>query len=142
MHVLVFTHGDTDKKELFGWIGEACASAEVRNTLGAPITSSPGDTWLLAIDGGVLQGFCAITLLKSGKAKLHAFHSELSSKSGQAETALIKEAVKQAKNLGANSINVVDYTERHKVYEMQGWKAGVERGKRFRDYSKGLEGGK
>ncbi|MHB1490002.1 MAG: hypothetical protein ACYCTH_05825 [Cellulomonas sp.] len=142
MHVLVFTHCDADKKTLFGWIGEACASADVRNTLGAPITSSPGDTWLLAIDGEVLQGFCAITLLKSGKAKLHAFHSELSKKSGQAETALIKEAVNQANKMGAKSISVVDYTERHQVYELQGWKAGVERGKHFRDYSKELEGGK
>lgn len=142
MDMMILKHNDADKNELFSWIGEACASAEVRNTLGAPITSTAGDTWLLAIDNQVLQGFCAITRLKSGKAKLHAFHSELSTKSGQVESALICESVKQADKMGAKSISVVDYTERYRVYELQGWKVGAERGKRFRDYSKELEGDK
>jgi hypothetical protein len=142
MNILVFTHNEQHKKELFGWIGEACASAEVRNTMGAPITSTLGDTWLLAIDNEMLQGFCAITLQKNGKAKLHAFHSELSSKSGQVESALITEAVKQSGKMGAQSVSVVDYAERYRIYKLQGWKAGVERGKRFRNYSKELEGGK
>lgn len=140
--VLVFTHCDADKKELFGWIGEACASAEVRNALGAPITSTPGDVWVLAIDNEALQGFCALTLQKSGKARLHAFYSELSKQSVQVETTLIREAVKQANKMGAKTISVVDYIERHRVYELQGWKAGMERGNRFCDYSKELKEGK
>ncbi len=142
MNILTLAHNDCDKKELFGWIGEACANPAVRTALGAPITSTPGDVWLLAIDDQKLQGFCAITLLKSGKAKLHAFHSELSTTSGKVESSLIGAAVKQAEKMGAQSIAVVDYVERHRVYDLQGWKAGVERGKRFREYSKTLNGGK
>lgn len=142
MEILTLTHNDHDKKELFGWIGEACTSASVRNAMGAPITSTSGDVWLLAIDDLKLQGFCAITLLKSSKAKLHAFHSDLSTKSIKVESALLSAAVKQASNMGATSLNVVDYMERHRVYETQGWTAGIERGKRFCEYSKKLGGEK
>lgn len=141
MKTLTFTHSDTEKKELFAWIGEACASAAVRNELGAPITSTPGDIWILAVEGEALHGFCAVTVQKNGKAKMHGFYSDLSGKAGMAESMLIPAAEQQAMALGAKSIHVVDFVERRRVYEFQGWKAGIERGKRFRDYSKELKEG-
>ena len=139
MKTLRFEHKDQDKRELFGWIGEACASAEVRNSLGAPITSSAGDVWLVVTKDNALLGFCAISRLKSrNAARMHALYSVDTALALTVESTLRKAAENEAIAAGASEISTVDKVERVKVYEFNKWQVTGTRGQNYRTSSKQL----
>nr|EES51962.1 MAG: hypothetical protein UBAL3_95390023 [Leptospirillum ferrodiazotrophum] len=138
MDVLRFPHDDKNKRDLFGWIGEVCASASVRAELGAPVTSAPGDVWFVAVEGKRLLGFCGVSILKNRKAKLHGMVVLAPSQKSIEET-LKTMAEVEAIGHGATEILVVDKETRQKEYEGQGWKVIGDRGKQYRLFSKALE---
>lgn len=111
-------------RELFGLVGEFCVDPVVRAELGAPISSQPGDVWLVAMDGGEVQGFCCITLQKNGKAKLHALYAPSAATVGS----LRRTAVKEAKSVSANAITHIAQAAQSTTLEKEGWRAGTARG--------------
>lgn len=138
MRILTIPHTLERRRELFAWIGEACASAVVRNALGAPITSALGeDTWLLAIDGDELLGFCAVQMLKSRKAaKLHAFYTYL--RNGKDDDALRDTAARFAAGAGATEISITDHAANADAYSRQGWEVQGARGNQYAVFRKAL----
>ena len=140
MDILRFEHDEKHKRELFGWIGEACASAAVRAELGGPITSSPGNVWFLAVEGKRLLGFCGVSVSpKTKKAKLHGMVVLEPTKNGAIEETLHTSAEIEAMGRGAGELLSVDKEEKRKTFETLGWKAIGERGKQYRIFSKTLE---
>ncbi len=140
MDVLRFEHDEKHKRELFGWIGEACASAAVRSELGSPITSRPGDVWFLAVEKKRLLGFCGVSLFpKTKKAKLHGMVVLDPSKNGATEEALHTSSWIEAMGHGVEELQTVDKEEKRTFLEGQGWKVVGNRGKQYRIFSKTLE---
>ena len=140
MDILRLEHDEKHKRELFGWIGEACASASVRAELGGPITSSPGDVWFVAVEGKRLLGFCGLSISeKTKKAKLHGM-VVLDPSNGLMDERLHMSAEVEAKGSGrANELLFVDKGTKQRDFENQGWKVIGERGKLYRIFSKTLE---
>lgn len=140
MDTLRFEHDEKHKRELFGWIGEACASPAVRAELGGPITSRPGDVWFLAVEGERLLGFCGVSVsTKTKKAKIHGLVILDPTKKGEVEERLHMSAEVEAKGRRAEELLSVDKEEKQKTFETLGWKVVGERGKQYRIFSKTLE---
>ncbi len=127
MYFRVLQHNATTRRALFELIGEACASERVHKDLGAKITSEIGDTWLIAQDGGEVRGFCRLNPTKKA-IRLLAFYAY-----GDAdlEDRMREAAVAQAKILGGESINAVDYLEKQAAFAAQGWTFKSGRGVSF-----------
>jgi hypothetical protein len=139
MKILSIPHTTKQRRELFAWIGETCASAAVRKALGAPITSTIGkDIWFLAVDGETLLGLCAVQIPKDGKpAKLHGFYV-YDSRRGAVPERLLAAAENYAGGEKAGEITAVDAIEQIPVYEAAGWTVGEQRGQKYRNLGKAL----
>ena len=136
MRIFVLPHDEAHKRELFGLIGEFCASSAVRNALGAPISSVSGrDTWLVAMNDDEVTGFCALQALKNGKtAKLHALYG----KQPKVTAKLRKEALQLAKIKEIQEISVIDRDSLAPVYQAEGWLGNHVRGQ-YVTYSRVVE---
>ena len=135
MKIQRYEHNDEKKRELFGWIGEACASIAIRNHLGNAISSKPGDVWLLAIEGDQLLGFCSVSPLKSQSAgNLHALYAFPDSKEQAVESKLRKAAVAEAKKMELEAIRITDFRKLKPFYTKDGWKAVGDRGQNYHVY--------
>lgn len=140
MKIKLYRHDDSNKRELFSVVGEACVSIDVRNAIGNPITSSPGDTWLVAMDGDSLCGFCILSFLKSGNANLHGFYVAETALAVTVDARLREAAEKEAGKQGSHEIRTIDFERRRLVYETRRWSVAGQRGKQFLLYTKQIKG--
>ena len=127
MDLLVLTHdapGSPGTRKLFALVGEYCADASLRSDLGTPISSAPGDAWLIARDGEAVAGFCVVSSQKNGRAKLHALHAPTAAIAGT----LRRAAIKQAKAGGAKEIAYTAAPSEAAALRKDGWARGQERG--------------
>ena len=135
--IKILPHEPEHKKELFGLIGEACASMAVHKALGNPITSTRGDTWIVSTnEAGEMTGMCGMSALKSKSSiKLHGLYAgddeKLASK-------LRKEAAKQAKANGASEITITDRLALVATYEKEGWSVIGQRGQNYVAFRKDI----
>ena len=111
-------------RALFSLVGAFCVDPAVRADLGAPISSEPGDTWILAQEKDKVEGFCIVSNQKNGRARLHALYAPMA----RVQKALRDEAVLVAAGLGAGAIAYVAPAIRGKALGKEGWKAGTARG--------------
>lgn len=73
--LLKFIHDDgSDYQALISLAGHFISNPVIPARLGAPITTKPGDIWLVAKEGDKVTGCCVITLHKNGAAKLHGLY--------------------------------------------------------------------
>lgn len=125
MEIRKFIFEGAQKRKLFALVGEFCVDAKLRAELGAPISSAPGDIWLVGIiDGEAVTGFCALTPQKNGKARLHAFHAD----THVVAKALRREAVKEAKGISANALHYTASGELTEILMHEGWAPSLTRG--------------
>lgn len=133
--IKIIIHDAEHKRELFGLIGEACASAAVHRQLGIPIVSANGDCWIIATDvAGEMAGMCGLSPLKSGASiKLHGLYA---GEDAELLTTLKNEACKQVKKMGAKELLITDQISFKSTYEQEGWQMVGPRGKKYLAYRK------
>ena len=129
MDILVFTHdapGSPKTRELFGLVGEFCASATLRAELGTPISSAQGDTWLVAQEreGEPVAGFCVVSRQKNGRARLHALLAPTAALSG----ALRRAAATHARAAGAKTMAHTAPSTQSAAMCKDGWRPAQVRG--------------
>ncbi len=137
-----FIHNEEQKRDLFGFIGEYCASKFVREVLGGLITSELGQFWFVALtQHGEVMGFASI-LPQKGKAKMAHLCVDLQETPDVVKQALEKNLInvceEKACQLGLAEIHTVDYVKREQFYFIYGWQKGAVKGQ-FATYTKELK---
>jgi len=134
-------HTAATKQELFGLIGEFCASTKVREALGGPISSDENHIWFVAVSpSDEVIGFVAVVPQKGGKAKMVHLYIAIEGKwSAGIQKRLVEACEQEAKDMQDVELHTVDYSAREAWYKIYGWQASGHRG-RFATYSKRLDG--
>lgn len=133
-------HNTERRRELFGLIGEFCASRETTNELGAQVTSEPGDVWFIALVAGEVAGFAAIHPQKNGRARMMHLYVVPGVTIQGVDRRLVQACETEAKSMGVRELVTVDYGKRQRFYEFNGWRPDGQRG-RFLTYEKRLSDG-
>lgn len=100
-------------RELFGFVGVLAVSKEVHDELGVPVTSEPGDIWLVARRGNRAIGFSQMRQRKNGEVHLRYLYSENLS----VRRALLRTAISTSRSMRSPGI----YTNGRKTDRL--WKS-------------------
>ena len=128
--ILKFINDDgPDYQALISLAGWFTSNPVISARLGAPISTRPGDIWLVAKEGDKPSGCCVITLHKNGAAKLHGLYVV----PYEADNALyLALAHRAAEETAAAQGKLIRHTTMPKFsgwMTQDGWKPGQSRGK-------------
>jgi len=128
--ILKFSHDDgPDYQALISLVGHFISNPVIPARLGAPISTKPGDIWLVAKEGDKPAGCCIITLHKNGAAKLHGLYVAPYEADNALYLALVHRA---AEEVAAAQGRLIRHTTLPKFagwMTQDGWKPGLTRGK-------------
>lgn len=136
--ILKFIHDDgPEYQALVGLAGWFYSNPVITARLGAPISTKPGDIWLVAKEGDKPVGCCVITLHKNGSAKVHGLYVA----PYEASNALYLDLVRRAsEEVAAAKGKFLRHTTLPKFapwMTQDGWTSGQSRGK-YVTYEKAL----
>ncbi|MHB8199554.1 MAG: hypothetical protein ACYDD9_01910 [Acidithiobacillus sp.] len=128
--ILKFIHDDgPDYQALISLAGWFYSNPVIPARLGAPISTKPGDIWLVAKEDDKPAGCCVITLHKNGAAKLHGLYVAPYEADNALYLALVHRA---AEEVAAAHGKLIRHTTLPKFagwMTQDGWKPGLTRGK-------------
>ena len=125
--VRVLEHGK-DTRELFALIGEHFASPTLRLSFGRPMTSVPGDLWLVWEVNGQVLGFAALRMKPGKSAEIcHAWTDEGARRKGF-NTWSVGRRVEMARDHGRCRVQVIIKPARAARYEALGFQPVFQRG--------------
>lgn len=135
MNIIRLPHDAEHKRELFGLIGEYCASAEVRASLGGPISSDEQHVWFVALQpDGAVAGFAAAVPQSNARGRIAHLYIT-APKFHALEAKLLRACEKELAGSGRLHLSLIDYARRESFYHVHGWTAGAARGQ-FTTYTK------
>ena len=127
--ILKFTHDDgPEYQALISLVGHFIGNPVIPARLGAPITTKPGDIWLVAKESDKPCGCCVITLHKNGAAKLHGLYVAPYEADNALYLALVHRAAEEVMAQG----KLIRHTTLPKFADWMakdGWQPGQTRGK-------------
>ena len=128
--ILKFIHDDgPNYQALLGLAERFTSNPVIPARLGAPISTKPGDIWLVAKGGDNPSGCCVITLHKNGAAKLHGLYVAPYEADNALYLALVHRATEE---VAAEQGKLIRHTTLPKFagwMTRDGWKPGQSRGK-------------
>ena len=136
--ILKFTHDDgPEHQALFSLVGHFISNPAIPARLGAPISTKPGDIWLVAKEGDKPCGCCVITLHKNGAAKLHGLYVAPYKADNALYLTLVHGATEEVAAAQGKMIRHTTLPEFAGWMTKEGWKPGRVRGK-YTTYEKEL----
>ncbi|MBU2772608.1 hypothetical protein HMI48_01360 [Acidithiobacillus ferrooxidans] len=128
--ILKFSHDDgPDYQVLIGLVGHFISNPVIPARLGAPISTKPGDIWLVAKEAEKPSGCCIITLHKNGAAKLHGLYVAPYEADNALYLALVRRAAEEVAAAQGKLIRHTTLTKFADWMTQDGWKPGQARGK-------------
>ena len=136
--ILKFTNDDgPEYQALISLVGHFIGNPVIPARLGAPITTKPGDIWLVAKEGDKPCGCCVITLHKNGAAKLHGLYVAPYKADNALYLTLLHRATEEVAAVQGKMIRHTTLPEFAGWMTKDGWKPGLVRGK-YTTYEKEL----
>ena len=129
--ILKFIHDDgPDYQALVSLAGWFYSNPVIPARLGAPISTKPGDIWLVAREGDKLTGCCVITPYgKKGTAKLHGLYVAPYEADNARYLALVHRATEEVAAAQGQLIRHTTLPKFSGWMTQDGWKPGQSRGK-------------
>lgn len=128
--ILKFTHDDgPEYQALFDFAGWFYSNPVIPARLGAPISTKPGDIWLVAKEVDKPAGCCVITLHKNGAAKLHGLYVAPYEADNALYLALVHRAAEEVAAVQGKLIRHTTLPKFAGWMTKDGWKPGQARGK-------------
>ena len=130
MEIIRFIHDDgPDYQALISLVGHFINNPVIPARLGAPISTKPGDIWLVAKEGDKPSGCCVITLHKNGAAKLHGLYAAPYEADNALYLDLVHRAVEEVAAVQGKFIRHTTLPKFAGWMTKDGWQPGQTRGK-------------
>lgn len=128
--ILKFIHDDGPSYQaLITLAGHFTSNPVIPARLGAPITTKPGDIWLVAKEGDKVSGCGVITLHKNGAAKLHGLYVTPYDASNALYLTLVHRATEEVAAMQGKLIRHTTLPKFADWMTKDGWQPGQTRGK-------------